>query len=131
MKPSIAKQITSLNIVIYAKNGILAGDFAALLSGHNTVDRQTSLPGLIKSINSNVDLLLLVGGGTTTNPSELSPVLTVAEKFGVKVIILGKWSGLKETQPSKSLSDSVIILEEIPSPLALFEIIGSTTNRSN
>lgn len=131
MKPSIVKQIKSLNIVIYAKNGILAGDLAALLSGYNTVDRQTSLPGLLKTINTNVDLLLLVAGGTTTSPSELTPVLTAAEKFGCKVIILGKWSGFEENQSSNTQSDSVIVLEEIPSPVALFEIIHSTTGGLN
>jgi len=130
MKPSIAKQIKGLNIVIYAQSGILAGDLAALLSGQNTVDRITSLPGIIKSINSQTDLLLLVSGGPPARKPDLLLVLMAAKQVGCKVIMLGDWSGFGR-QHCSSAGDSVTILEEIPSPLALFEIIGSTIGASS
>ena len=128
MKPSFSKLNKALNIVIYAQSGILAGDLAALLSGHNTVDRQTSLPDVLISLNDQTDVLLLVGGGLQTPLPDPSPALLAAKKVHCKVIMLGDWPGYKQKQLIEKDLGSVTTLAEIPSPADLFQIIGSTTN---
>ena len=125
MKPSFSKQNKALNIVIYAQSGILAGDLAALLSGHNTVNRQTSLPDVLTSINHKTDVLLLVGGGLQTPLPDPSPALLAAKASHCKVIMLGDWPGYNQKQLLEKDLGSVTTFTEIPSPAALFELIGS------
>ena len=128
MKP--LKQNEVLNIVIYAQSGILAGDLAALLSGSNIVNRQTSLPGVINSINSQTDVLLLVAGGLDAPLPDPADVLMVAEQFNCKVIMLGNWPGTRQHESNERNPGSVITFSEIPTPAALFEIIGTTASGS-
>jgi hypothetical protein len=127
MKPSFSKLNKALNIVIYAQSGILAGDLAALLSGHNTVDRQTSLPEVLTTLNDKTDVLLLVGGGLQSPLPDPAPALLAAKKVHCKVIMLGEWPGYKQKQLLEKDLGFVTTFTEIPSPAALFEIIGSKT----
>ncbi len=124
MKPLKSKSMESLNIVIYAQSGILAGDLAALLSGHHTVDRQTSLPGVLKSLNFKTDVLLLVSGETVERLPDPTPVLAAAIEACCRVIMLGSWPGLWREFVSKNKSGFIVNLTEIPSPAVLFRLIG-------
>lgn len=128
MNEAFLKQKKSKNILIYAQSGILAGDLAALLSGQNTVDRQTSLPGVLKSLNSKTDVLLLVGAKfEQKQAADPSATLAKAEVCNCRVIVLGDWPGDWQKQLGNNRKSSVTVLAEIPSPAALFDIIGVTS----
>ncbi len=131
MRPLKSKVIESLKIVIYAQSGILAGDLAALLSGHHTVDRQTSLPGVLSSLKFKTDILLMVGGAFNANLPDPTPALFAAKEAHCKVIMLGAWPGQWQEQMQKNNLGPVITLAEIPAPKALFEVIGGVARESD
>jgi len=131
MKPSRLQHKPSLNIVIYAQSGILAGDLAALLSGNNTVNRQTTMTGVFKALGEETDLLLLVSDGAGKPLPDPADILEMANRCHCKVIILGDWPGAWQKKTGKNIPGSITAFSDIPTPAALFEIIGKTAKESD
>ncbi len=119
MKPMMEKSGQALNIIIYAQSGVLAGDLAALLSGHHHVDLQTNLNSIINAMNLKTDILLLVKDNQSIEPLDPTIVLKVAEKTNCKVIMLGDWKEI----PNEKYKNRVDLLPRMPSPKVLLDII--------
>ncbi len=119
MKPMMEKSGQALNIIIYAQSGVLAGDLAALLSGHHHVDLQTNLYGIINALTLKTDILLLVKDNQSIEPLDSTVVLKAAGKTNCKVIMLGDWKEIT----SEKYNNRVEILPRMPSPTVLLDII--------
>ena len=120
MKPKLGNADQIFNIIIYAQSGALAGDLAALLSGHHNVNLQTNLSGVLHAIKSTTNVLLMVKDNLYEEHVNPVEVLMAVRGIACKVIFLGQW----EKIDWKSYSNNVVVMPEIPSPSVLLEVIS-------